>query len=132
MDYELILKNYTEEKKDEMVTLAKANKAEMNLNGTYNNRALDLFFVLWHQHFPNNKQSKGCVGCRKAVTKFFHNLADYISSERLKAVETANTPNPKRTRKEIREVIEVVKKKAKKIKKHKTITGALSPTGTRK
>ena len=132
MDYESILKNYTEEKKDEIVNLAKVNKARMGLHNEYDRGALNLFFVLWHQHFPNNKQSKTCEGCRKAVIKFFHNLADYISSERLKAVETANTPNPKRTRKEIREVIKVVKKKAKKIKKHRTITGALSPTGTRK
>ena len=124
MDYESILKNYTEEKKDEIVHLAKINKAEMNLNNIYNNTALNLFFVLWHNHFPNVRQSKTCKGCRKSVVQFFHNLADYISSERLKVVETANAPEP----------VKVVKKKAKKIKKikkHRTLTGALSPTGTR-
>ena len=122
MDYESILKNYTEEKKDEIVHLAKVNKSKMGLHNEYDRGALNTFFVLWHNHFPNVKQTKTCVGCRKAVVKFFHNLADYISSERLKAVETANIPEP----------VKVVKKKAKKVKKHKTITGALSPTGTRK
>lgn len=116
MDYESIIKNYTEEKKDEIVNFAKANKARMNLWNQYDTGALNLFFVLWHQHFPNVKQSKTCDSCRKAVVKFFHSLADYISSERLKVVET----------------VKVVKKKAKKVKKHKTRTGALSPTGTRK
>ena len=43
------MKLTTEQKKDEIVSLAIANKAEMNLNGTYNNRALDLFFVLWRK-----------------------------------------------------------------------------------
>jgi len=112
MDYESILKNYTEEKKDEIVHLAKINKTEMNLNNMYNNGALNTFFVLWHNHFPNVKQTKTCKGCRKAVVQFFHNLADYISSEKLKAVK-------------------VVKKKAKKAKKHITRTGALAPTGIR-
>tara|TARA_R110000824_G_scaffold3074_5_gene14067 strand:+ start:485 stop:886 length:402 start_codon:yes stop_codon:yes gene_type:complete len=132
MDYNSIIKNYSEEKKDEIVNLAKVNKSEMGLNNLYNNQALNVFFNLWHDHFPNVKQTKSCKGCRKAVCLFFHNVADFISSEKLKAVETANTPNPKRTRKEIREVIEVVKKKSKKVKKHKTVTGALSnDTGPR-
>ena len=116
MDYESILKNYTEEKKDEIVNLAKANKSRMGLWNQYDNNALDVFFVLWHQHFPTVKQLKTCDGCRKAVVKFFHNLADYISSERLKSAET----------------VKVVKKKAKKAKKHTTRTGALSPAGTTK
>jgi len=118
MDYESILKNYTEEKKDEIVHLAKINKTEMNLNNMYNNGALNTFFVLWHKHFPNVKQSKTCQGCRKSVCKFFHNLADYISSERLKAAETVKPTKP-------------IKKKAKKAKKHITRTGALAPTGIR-
>ena len=132
MDYESIIKNYTEEKKDNIVNLAKANKEKMHQDNEYHNAALNTFFDLWHNHFPNVKQSKTCTGCRKAVCSFFHNVADYISKERLKAVETANAPNPKRTRKEIREVIKVVKKKAKKVKKHTTLTGALSPTGIQK
>jgi hypothetical protein len=49
-------------------------------------------------------------------------VADYISSERLKAIETAKDA----------ETAKVVKKKAKKVKKHTTLTGALSPTGVRK
>ena len=46
MDYESILKNYTEEKKDEIVNLAKANKARMGLYNEYDRGALNLFFVL--------------------------------------------------------------------------------------
>jgi hypothetical protein len=125
MDYESILKNYTEEKKDNVVNLAKVNDSKMRLYNEYDRSALDFFFVLWHQHFPNVKQSKQCEGCRKAVVKFFHNLADYISSERLKAAEAAKTPEP----------VKVVEKKAKKVnksKKHRTVTGALSPTGIQK
>ena len=120
MDYESIIKNYTEEKKDEIVNLAKVNKAKMGLDNKYDDRALNLFFVLWHQHFPNNKQSKTCQGCRKAVTKFFHQIADYISSERLKSAETAKA-----------KTVKAVKKKNKKPAKHITRTGALAPSGPR-
>jgi len=121
MDYNSIIKNYTEEKKDEIVKLAKVNKSDMGLNNLYNNQALNLFFNLWHDHFPNVKQTKTCKGCRQAVVKFFHNVADYISSERLKAVETAKAP----------ETVKTFKKKNKKPTKHITRTGALSPTGAR-
>jgi hypothetical protein len=122
MDYESIIKNYTEEKKDMIVNLAKVNKAKMGLDNQYNPEALNVFFNLWSNHFPNVKQSKNCTGCRKSVCSFFHNVADYISSERLKAIETAKDA----------ETAKVVKKKAKKVKKHTTLTGALSPTGVRK
>tara|TARA_R110000751_G_scaffold18012_1_gene54959 strand:- start:627 stop:977 length:351 start_codon:yes stop_codon:yes gene_type:complete len=116
MDYASIIKDYTEEKKSEIVNLAKINKSQMNLHNTYNHLALDLFFVLWHKHFPNVRQTKTCTGCRQAVVKFFGNVADYISSERLKAAET----------------VKVVQEKSKKVVKNKTRTGALSPTGVRK
>tara|TARA_R110000751_G_scaffold291293_1_gene398190 strand:+ start:420 stop:788 length:369 start_codon:yes stop_codon:yes gene_type:complete len=121
MDYNSIIKNYTEEKKENIVGLAKLNKEKMHQDNEYHNVALNTFFKLWKEHFPNVRQSKTCTGCRKSVCSFFHNVADYISSERLKAVETV-------------EVIESVNKKAKKVKKakkHKTLTGALSPTGAR-
>tara|TARA_R110000765_G_scaffold2925_1_gene9100 strand:+ start:184 stop:549 length:366 start_codon:yes stop_codon:yes gene_type:complete len=120
MDYNSIIKNYTEEKKDNIVNLAKANKSKMNHENEYHNLALNTFFDLWKQHFPNVSQSKTCRGCRKAVCQFFHNVADFISSERVKVVETVD-------------VVETVKKdkKVKRVKKHKTITGALSPTGAR-
>tara|TARA_R110002051_G_scaffold105182_1_gene178037 strand:+ start:10764 stop:11129 length:366 start_codon:yes stop_codon:yes gene_type:complete len=120
MDYNSIIKNYTEEKKENIVNLAKANKSKMALHNEYDSQALNMFFELWHNHFPNVKQSKTCRGCRKSVCQFFHNIADFI-------VETAN----------VVETVEVVKKKSKKskkakeVKKHKTITGALSPTGIR-
>tara|TARA_R100000541_G_scaffold54041_1_gene62398 strand:- start:735 stop:1070 length:336 start_codon:yes stop_codon:yes gene_type:complete len=84
MDYQSIIKNYTEERKDAVVSFAKANKQSMAGN-LYHNKALDLFFMLWHESFPNNPQQKTCMGCRQAVSKFFHNVADFISSERLDA-----------------------------------------------
>jgi len=117
MDYNSIIKNYTEEKKELIVSLNKLNKISIQNSDKYHTGALNTFFDLWKEHFPEHRQSKGCLSCRKAVCSFFHNVADYISSERLKAVK---------------EVIEVVKKKAKKVKKHQTLTGALSPTGARK
>ena len=116
MDYESIIKNYTEEKKDNIVCLSNLNKEKMHQDNEYHSGALNEFFILWSNHFPNVRQSKTCVGCRKSVCSFFHNVADYISSERMKSVKT----------------IKVVKKKPHKAKKHKTRTGALSPTGVRK
>ncbi len=119
MDYESIIKNYTEEKKDNVVSLAELNKHKMHNDNEYHPAALNTFFNLWKEHFPNVSQSKTCRGCRKAVCQFFHNVADYISNERLKVVEIVETVAP-------------VKKKPKKAKKHKTVTGALSnDTGPR-
>ena len=125
MDYESIIKNYTEEKKDNIISLSKLNKEKMHQDNEYHSGALNEFFILWHNHFPNVRQSKTCTGCRKSVCSFFHNVADYISSKRLKAAETAETVD----------VVKAVKKKVKKVnkaKKHKTLTGALSPTGVQK
>ena len=115
MDYNSIIKTYSEEKKEMIVSFAQLNKEKMHLDNKYHPTALNTFFDLWKDHFPNVKQEKGCVGCRKAVCLFFHNVADFISNEKLKAVETAK----------------VVKKKKSKAKKRKTLTGALSPTGAR-
>jgi hypothetical protein len=122
MDYNSIIKNYTEEKKDMIVSLSEINKITMQDSDKYHTGALNTFFDLWKDHFPNQRQSKGCLSCRKAVCLLFHNIADFISSERLKSAETV-------------EVVKVVKKQSKKVKgvkKHKTLTGALSPTGTRR
>ena len=85
MDYNSIVKNYSEEKKDMIISLANANKSDMALNNLYNNNALSTFFKLWREHFPNVSQEITCKGCRDSVTKFFHNVADFISSERLNA-----------------------------------------------
>jgi len=131
--FEKIYTQLTNQQKDDIVKWHKINMISMQDN-IYATSALSYFFDLWKIHFPSVKQSLNCEGCRKAVVAFYHGLSKLIT-EKQKAVEAANTPNPKRARKEIREVIEVVKKKAKKsksVKKHKTITGALSPTGTRK
>jgi hypothetical protein len=121
MDYNSIIKNYTEEQKDMIVSLSELNKITIQNTDKYHTGALNTFFDLWKESFPRQKQSKGCLSCRKAVMLLFDNIADIISNERLKAVETVDTID----------VVEVVKKKAKKVNKHKTITGALSPTGAR-
>jgi len=127
MDYNSIIKHYSEEKKDEVVELARQNIISMRGN-TYHNKALNLFFQLWHEHFPQQVQSKQCEGCRKAVCKFFHNIADFIKSERevpekIEVVEAVKQVKPKQKA--------TKKTKTKNPKKHKTRTGALSPTGAR-
>ena len=86
MDYSSIIKGYTEEKKDLIVQMAKSNKADIGLHNMYNNAALGLFFRLWAEHFPNIKQEISCKGCRDSVCKFFHNIADFISSQRLESI----------------------------------------------
>ena len=119
MDYNEIIKDYSEEKKDLIVSLIELNKITVQDSDKYHTGALNTFFDLWKEHFPNQRQSKGCLSCRKAVFLLFTNLADFISSDRLKSTETVD----------VVESIKAVKKKAN--KKHKTITGALSPTGAR-
>jgi len=81
MDYSSIVKKYDQETKDIIVSLAKLNKNKMHLDNQYNPAALNKFFELWGQQFPNIKQSKSCSGCRKSVCHFFHNVADFISKE---------------------------------------------------
>jgi hypothetical protein len=97
MDYQSVIKNYTEERKDSVVNFAKANKQSMAGN-LYHTKALDLFFMLWHESFPNNPQQKTCMGCRQAVSKFFHNVADFISSERLLAEEKTKEVKVKKSK----------------------------------
>lgn len=104
MDYQTVVKNYSEERKDAVVNFAKANKLSM-MGNTYHNKALDLFFMLWHESFPNAPQQKTCTGCRQAVCKFFHNVADFISSERIKEEESLKAK---------KEITYIKKKKKKK------------------
>ena len=127
MDYNEIIKNYSEEKKDKVVELARQNISSMRGN-TYHNNALNFFFQLWHEQFPQQKQSKHCEGCRKAVCKFFHQVADFIKSEKevpevVEVVKTLKKEKPKQKT--------IKKTKTKNPKKQKTVTGALSPTGVR-
>ena len=99
MDYNSIIKDYSNEKKDRIVELANQNIISMRGN-LYHNNALNYFFQLWHEHFPQQKQSKQCNGCRKAVCKFFHNVADHIVAERkvpelVEEVKSVKTKKPK-------------------------------------
>jgi|TARA_B100002052_G_C15887171_1_gene602091 hypothetical protein len=109
MDLESIIKNYSDAKQDKIVELAKQNKKSMAGN-TYHTNALNYFFNLWHEHFPQQKQSKHCNGCRKAVCKFFHNVADYIISLR-KAPEVVEVAKSVKTKKPKQENKSNVKKK---------------------
>jgi hypothetical protein len=61
--------------------------------------------MLWHESFPNAPQQKTCTGCRQAVCKFFHNVADFISSERIKEEESLKAK---------KEITSIKKKKKKK------------------
>tara|TARA_R110000851_G_scaffold78476_1_gene173203 strand:+ start:556 stop:915 length:360 start_codon:yes stop_codon:yes gene_type:complete len=118
MDYNSIIKNYTEEQKDMIVSLSKLNEITVQQTDKYHTGALNAFFDLWKESFPGQKQNKGCVSCRKAVFLLFNKVASLISSDRLKAEVKLE---------EFNETL----KKTKKAKKHITRTGALSPTGAR-
>jgi hypothetical protein len=83
MNFNEIIKNYSEEKKETIIELSKINKKEMQLNNLYNDQALNFFFDLWHQHFPNVKQQKSCAGCRQSVIKFFENVASFLEEEKI-------------------------------------------------
>ena len=56
----------------------------MHQDNQYDGQALNYFFILWQQQFPNVRQSKTCTGCRKSVCHFFHKIADYINTENVK------------------------------------------------
>ena len=99
MDYNLIIKDYSEDKKDKIVELVNQNILSMKGN-MYHKNALNYFFNLWHEHFPQQKQSKHCENCRKAVCKFFHNVAEHIVSERVvpEPVEAVKTLKKSKTK----------------------------------
>ena len=104
MDYSSIVKNYDQEKKDMIVNFSKLNRDKMQLHNEYHSGALNKFFELWGQQFPNIKQSKSCRGCRKSVCHFFHNVSDFISNEVVKkeiVVETAIPTAKKKTKKKV-------------------------------
>jgi hypothetical protein len=82
MDYNSIIKDFSNEKKDLIVALSKNNKRAIQDMDKYDNQAIHTFFNLWKEMFPNQKQSKNCLSCRKSVCHFFHTIADYIISER--------------------------------------------------
>mgnify|MGYP003142779793 CR=1 FL=1 len=86
MNYVELTKNYTKEKKEQIISLSKLNKLEMSRTNCYNTKSLNYFFNLWHSHFPNNKQSKTCESCRKAVVKFCDLLAVYLEKEMIQPV----------------------------------------------
>ena len=97
MDFKSLAEKYSEATKDMVVQFSKLNKDRMHMHNEYHSGALNTFFNMWHKHFPHINQSKNCESCRKAVSKFFHNMADYITSSReipkvLEEVEASAEP----------------------------------------
>lgn len=113
---ESIYKKLTEQEKEDIVKLKKINLTSMQ-NGVYDSNALKSFFNFWKVHFPKVNQSINCEGCRKTVTKFYHGLADFIVKKQNEAKREVKETPPS--------------KEIKKVKKEKTLTGALSRTGTK-
>ena len=97
MNYVELTKNYTEEKKERIISLSKLNKLEMSRTNTYESQSLNYFFNLWHEHFPNKRQQKSCESCRKAVVKFCDLLADYLEKEKI-------NPAPKKVQNKTKKV----------------------------
>jgi hypothetical protein len=96
MDYSSIVEKYDQEKKDMIVSFAELNRDKMHLYNEYHSAALNKFFELWVQEFPNIKQSKSCTGCRKSVCHFFHSVADFISKEEEIVPETVKVKSKKK------------------------------------
>jgi len=103
MDYSSIVEKYDQEKKDMIVSFAELNRDKMHLYNEYHPAALNKFFELWGQEFPNIRQSKGCTGCRKSVCHFFHSVAEFIYKEAEKQKEI------------VPETVKVKSKKKKKV-----------------
>tara|TARA_R110002020_G_scaffold225959_4_gene436304 strand:- start:661 stop:981 length:321 start_codon:yes stop_codon:yes gene_type:complete len=81
MDLNSIIKDYSNDKKNLIISLSAKNKKSIIEWDKYDNLALNTFFKLWHEHFPNQTQTKSCRSCRKTVTRFFDNVADFISNK---------------------------------------------------
>ena len=60
--------------------ISKERKSEI-VNGKYDSNSLSLLFKEWHNHFPHIKQQLGCVGCRKAVSKFWDSVNKFWELE---------------------------------------------------
>lgn len=80
MSIEVIAEKVKGEKRQEIINNVKANTDYMLSKQKYHPTSLPFLFAEWHKHFPNIKQSISCLGCRKAVTKFWTEVANYWES----------------------------------------------------
>jgi hypothetical protein len=81
MSVQIVANKIPEERKLEIVNAITKNKISINSSGKYDSNSLSLLFKEWHNHFPSIKQQLGCIGCRKAVVKFWDNVNKIWSPE---------------------------------------------------
>ena len=77
MSIEVVAEKIKGDKRKEIMESVISNKEYMESKKQYHPTSLPFLFAEWHRHFPNIKQSISCVGCRKAVTKFWTNVVKY-------------------------------------------------------
>jgi hypothetical protein len=74
MSVQIVANKISKDRKSEIVNAIIKNKTSINSSGKYDSNSLNFLFKEWHNHFPHIRQQLGCVGCRKAVTKFWDNV----------------------------------------------------------
>ena len=77
MSIEVVAEKIKGDKRKEIMENVIRNKEYMDSKEVYHPTSLPFLFAEWHRHFPNIKQSISCVGCRKAVTKFWTQVYNY-------------------------------------------------------
>ena len=77
MSIEVIAEKIKGEKRKEIMDNVIRNKEYMESKEVYHPTSLPFLFAEWHRHFPNIKQSISCLGCRKAVVKFWTQVSNF-------------------------------------------------------
>ena len=77
MSIELVAEKIKGDKRKEIMESVISNKEYMDSNYKYHPTSLPFLFAEWHRQFPNVKQSIGCIGCRKAVVKFWTQVSNF-------------------------------------------------------
>ena len=77
MSIEVIAHKIKGDKRKEIIESVANNKKHMESKNKYHPTSLPFLFSEWNRHFPNIKQHINCSSCRKAVTKFWTNVAKY-------------------------------------------------------
>ena len=80
MDYEQFANQFSVEEHKEISRVVKILH-EQKKNNKLGGMELRWLFDCWGKLFPKQKQSMSCQGCRKAVYKFFSNLANYLDNK---------------------------------------------------
>jgi hypothetical protein len=81
MSIQIVASKISKKRKSEIVNAITKNKISINSNGKYDSNSLSLLFKEWHNHFPHIKQQLGCIGCRKAVSKFWDSVNKFWELE---------------------------------------------------